>query len=85
MAVLLKQVASGYCTDAFTQKILLGRLAHIPWIETILYWIVIAVILLGVVSYLCNIVRLCSHSLLTKVALTITGVCDSSGPHTAAQ
>ena len=66
MAVLYEEVASGYCTDAFTQNILLGRLAHVPWIETILYWIIIAVILLGVVSYLSNIVYIstvCSQRL----------------------
>lgn len=68
MAVLFEVVASGYCTDAFTQKILLTRLAPVPWIETILYWIVAAVILIGVVSYLsCR--KLCGyiHYLLTKV------------------
>ncbi len=56
MAVVFEEVESGHCTDTFTQNLLLNRLAPVIWIETILYWIIRAVCLLGVVSYLQNIV-----------------------------
>ncbi len=95
MAVVFEEVESGLCTDTFTQNLLLNRLAPVIWIETILYWIIRAVCLLGVVSSLQNIVIVPNscYGIITKTVPSFhflsfcydVGVCDSGSIDAATQ